>query len=156
MGSLIDDLDVAADWVAGALHSSGYRADFSPASLWSIDQFLDDHSQDGQPRRRGLLAEDLGARLFALGAYVGEVVRRDAGASWQLDDQDPDNEIDVRLVLDDGRTVWPVQRVMKRFSNGHEDGIAAYGAGLGLEVGPPPQAPRRRGRFGRRRHGDES
>jgi hypothetical protein len=42
--------------------------------------------------------------------------------------------------LPDGTTCWPVQRVMKRFKNGAEDGIAAYGVGMGLHVGRPPFA----------------
>jgi hypothetical protein len=32
---------------------------------------------------------------------------------------------------------------MKRFQNGAEDGIAAYGQALGLAVGPQPVRPRK-------------
>lgn len=46
--------------------------------------------------------------------------------------------------------IWPVQRVIKRYKNGAEDGIAAYGAALGLDVGEPPTPPQRRRSFGRR------
>jgi hypothetical protein len=141
MGTLLEDLDAAAAWIATALSSSGYRADYSPESLWSVDRFLDEHSENGEARRRGLLATDLGGRLFALGAYTGEVIRRSAGGTWQVDDEDPQGEINVQLVLADGGTVWPVQRVLKRFSNGPEDGVAAYGVALGLDVGPAPATP---------------
>lgn len=44
----------------------------------------------------GLLDEDLGVRLFAIGAYIGELI----------------------------------QRVMKRYRNRAEDGIAAYVASV--------------------------
>jgi hypothetical protein len=87
--------------------------------------------------------------LFALGAYVGEVVRRDAGGTWRGNDDDPNGEITVEVVLADGTRLWPVQRVMKRYTNGPEDGIAAFAAALGLNVGPPPQPPKRRRLFGR-------
>jgi hypothetical protein len=38
MASLIEDLDTAASWISQALKASGYLADFSSASLWSIDR----------------------------------------------------------------------------------------------------------------------
>lgn len=72
MASLVEDLDVAASWISQALQASGYVADFSPASLWSIDRFMDEHTTSGKPRPGGLLATDFGARMFALGAYTGE------------------------------------------------------------------------------------
>ena len=91
-----------------------------------------------------MLAQQLGARLFALGAYVGEVVRRHAGATWSGDDNDPAAEINIAFDLPDGSRIWPVQRVMKRFSNGSEDGLVAYGVAVGLDPGGRPAKFRRR------------
>jgi len=138
MGTLIQDIQQASDWIARALRSSNYRANFSPQSLWEIDLFFDDHSANGEPKPKGLLSQDFGMRLFSLGAYVGEVVRRNLGGEWQTNDADPQGEINVTLKLPDGSLIWPVQRVMKRLKNGPEDGIAAYGLGLGLAVGQKP------------------
>lgn len=81
MGTLRDDLDAAAAWVSEALRSSGYRADFSFASLAEIDRFFDEQAPGGHPRADGLLSADLGARLFALGAYTGEVLRQALGGA---------------------------------------------------------------------------
>lgn len=148
---LLDDLESSAQWIARALTSSGYRADFSAASLWEVDRFFDEQTKNGRPRRLGLLSSDLGTRMFSIGAYVGEVVRRAVGGSWHVDDDDPQSEVDVRLDLPDGSQIWPVQRVTKRLTNGAEDGIAAYGAALGAPVGPRP-APSRRGDASRGRH----
>jgi len=148
VASLTDDVLAGSEWISQALRSSGYLADFSPASLWSVDRFLDDHAPAGQPRRGGLLATDVGSRLFSLGAYTGEVLRRNLGGQWQTNDADPEGELNVALTLPVGDVVFPVQRVMKRFKNGTEDSVAAYGAALGLVVGPDPKPARRR-RFGR-------
>ena len=74
---------------------------------------------------------------------VGEVVRRTKGGEWVGDDSDPEAEIRVELHLPDGTRCWPVQRVMKRFKNGPEDGIAAWGGGAALQVGPRPELPPR-------------
>lgn len=149
MASLVEDLGGAASWISRALQASGYRADFTAPSLWSIDQFVDEHVHAGRPRAGGLLADDFGPRLFALGAYTGEVIRRDLGGTWHADDADPESEVNVELRLPGGVIMWPVQRVMKRCANGAEDGIAAYGAALGLPVGPPPRPRGKRRFFGR-------
>jgi hypothetical protein len=138
MGTVIEDATKAATWIATALSSSGYVADFSAASLWHIDRFFDEQTRGGVAKAGGLLSEDLGSRLFAVGAYIGEVIRRGRGGAWVVDDSDPQAEINVAVRLTDGTTCWPVQRAMKRFKNGAVDGIAAYGLGMGLEVGPQP------------------
>jgi hypothetical protein len=145
---IIEDVRASAERIAVALTSSGYRADFSPASLWQVDRFFDEQAPGGQPRARGLLAAQLGARLFGMGSYVGEVIRRDIGGDWHGDDTDPAAEVNVALRLPDGSVIWPVQRVMKRFRDGAGESVAAYGSVLGLHVGAPP--PPRRWFRGRR------
>ena len=144
MGKIIDDVDAAAKWVATALTSSGYKADFSPASLWEIDRFFEEHSQNGQAVPGGLLSEQLGTRIFAIGSYVGEVLRQALGGKWVGDDNDPEAEINVELHLADGGICWPTQRAAKRFMNGAEDSIVAYVLGTGLDVGPQPRAVKER------------
>jgi hypothetical protein len=126
--SILRDVFIAADWMARALSSSGYRADFSLKSLKEVDRFLDEEAPGGKPKQGGLLSKDFGNRLFSLGAYVGEVVRRQAGGQWEGDDNDPQAEINVAIRLPDGGMIWPVQRVMKRCENGEEDSVYAYGA----------------------------
>lgn len=127
MGTLIEDAGRAAEWVSAALSSSGYSADFGLGSLMEIDRFFNEHSRDGEPVPGGLLAEQFGQRMFALGAYVGEVIRRQHGGEWRGNDGDPEGEINLELHLPGGSVIWPVQRVMKRFRNGPEDGLFAYG-----------------------------
>jgi hypothetical protein len=93
---IIRDAVPAAEWVAEAMRSSGYATDFSPVSLWEIDRFFAEQlKRPGKPRRGGLLAEDLGSRIFAIGAYVGEVIRRGARHAWDWapGEGGPDDEI---------------------------------------------------------------
>jgi len=127
MSKLARDIRDSSDWVARALRSSNYRATFTPQSVWDIDLFFDDQSKDGAPKPGGLLAQKMGARLFALGSYVGEVIRRSVGGEWQTDDSDPQGETNIALKLPDGSLIWPVQRVMKRLKNGPEDGMPLTG-----------------------------
>ena len=139
MGEIRDDITKSADWISRALNSSGYHADFSPKSLREIDRFFDDHTQNGSAKPGGLLSQDLGSRIFAIGSYIGEVVRRNAGGDWFGDDGSPEAELTVELRLPNGTRRWPVQRAMKRLKNGAEDSIAAWGSGVGLQVGPRPK-----------------
>lgn len=124
------DIRKSADWIAEALGSSGYKADFTLESLKEIDRFFDEHSRNGQPVPGGLLSQDLGQRIFAIGSYVGEVIRRGYGGEWKGDDDDPKVEMNVELRLPDGTVCWPIQRVMKRYKNGSEDGIHVYAYAL--------------------------
>jgi hypothetical protein len=124
---VVKDAKEAAEWIATALSSSGYKADFTLQSLKEIDRFVDDQTQNGRPRPGGLLAEDFGARVFALGAYVGEVIRRLGEGQWYGNDSDREAEINIQVRLKSAGIIWPMQRVMKRITNGREDGIYAYG-----------------------------
>ena len=133
-----------AELVAKALTKDGYEADFTPASLWEIDRFYDEQTRKGVPRRWGLLAKDTSLRLFSLGAYVGEVVRRDLGGAWEGNEIDPQPELNLALRLPDGSIVWPVQRAIERMRNGAADGIVAYAAELGVDAGEKPGRGKRR------------
>ncbi|WP_409235691.1 hypothetical protein [Streptomyces sp. PA5.6] len=95
---------------------------------------MTEHSDMGAATDGGLLATDLGPRLFGVGCYVGETIRLGLGGVWEADDADPESELNVRLRLPDGSVIWPVQRVAKRFQNGPEDSVVAYAVFLGLDV----------------------
>ncbi|MFD9793726.1 hypothetical protein ACFWXK_22585 [Streptomyces sp. NPDC059070] len=125
MTSLLDDVRTSAQWIAVALSSSGYKADSTPGSLRDVERFMDEHSDRGAAAADGLLATDLGPRLFALGAYVGETIRRRLGGAWAAAGDSPIAEINVALRLPDGSTIWPIQRVIKRFHNGPGDSITS-------------------------------
>lgn len=119
--SLKQDILSTKDWIAKALNSSNYKADFSLESLKEIDRFFDEQNVPG-----GLLSEDRGQRLFAIGAYIGEVVISELGGEWIADDNDPQGEINIAVKMLDGSIIWPVQRAMKRYQNGKEDSIYDY------------------------------
>jgi hypothetical protein len=141
MAKIVEDIQIASNWAAHALTVSGYKVDFSLASLWEIERFFCEHSDKGIAKPDGLLAQDLGSRIFALGAYVGEVLRRYRNGQWVGDDNDPKVEVNIELHFPDAEVCWPIQRVMKRFKNGSEDCIGFYGYAMGLPVGERPKVP---------------
>jgi hypothetical protein len=125
--AIVRDAIEAADWMAKALSSSGYKADFTLDSLKEVDRFVAEQVPDGKPKPGGLLSQQFGTRVFALGAYVGETIRRQGQGKWQGDDADPQAEINVAVRLKSGTIFWPMRRIVKRIKNGPEDGIYAYG-----------------------------
>ncbi len=89
--------------------------------LFSVDCF--------KPRIAGLFAKELGRKLFAISSYIGEVVIKNTRASkWETSDNDPNGEINIRLVSANGTTMFPGQRVLKRIQNGEQDNIYDYTA----------------------------
>ena len=115
------DLLSASDWVAKNLNSSGYCADYTLESMREIDRFFDEQSSPD-----GIISQNRGQILFALGAYVGQTAIKLYGGDWITDDSDPQGEINVSVQLYGGSVIWPVIRCMKRYQNGTEDGIYAY------------------------------
>lgn len=119
--TLDEDIHTACEWVAMALNSSGYKADYAIESMKEIDRFIDEQSGEN-----GIISRVRGKILFSLGCYVGETVIRLYGGKWHTDDNDPAGEINASVELDNGTVIFPIQRVIKRYRNGSEDGIYAY------------------------------
>jgi len=128
--NLSEDVTKAYEWISEALKSSNYDADFSFDSLKEVERFFEENCEDGNAKSGGLLSENLGQRLFSIGCYVGEVIRRHYDGEWITNDNDPWGEINIGIKLSDWSIVWPVQKVMKRFKNGKEDSIYVYGIAL--------------------------
>jgi hypothetical protein len=121
MGTLNEDVLASASWISAALRSSGYNADFSFASICEVERFFREQTKNGKASPSGLLSEDLGSRIFAIGSYCGEVLRRELGGAWIIDDTDPEGEINAALQLENGSLCWPIQRAMKRLQSTEEN-----------------------------------
>jgi hypothetical protein len=128
--AIVRDAMDAAEWMAKRLSDIGYKGDFSVESLKDVDRFLDEQAKDGKPNPGGHLPHHFGMQLFALGAYVGETIRRAGDGEWRGNDSDEHPEITLAIKLKSGTIFWPTQRVIKRFENGPEDGIYWYGVSI--------------------------
>ncbi|WP_257003775.1 hypothetical protein [Streptomyces sp. SA15] len=88
--------------------------DYSVASLRVVDFLIDGLRKGGAERERA------GKTLFGLGAYVGEVLVRRAGAVWL--DFDAEQRAffgqPVGVRMPDGRVWSPLGRVHNRFDTG--------------------------------------
>ena len=123
--ALKDDIPKAAQWLVKAMASSGYVLDGSIESFRELDRFFEEQKKPG-----GLLDGKVGSKLFAIGSYMGQALISELGGAWETNDSDPQGEMNIGVRLDNGALVWPVQRAIKRFQNGAEDGLYAYGCAI--------------------------
>ncbi len=119
--TLEEDIHTACEWVVMALNSSGYKADYTLESMKEIDRFIDEQSGEN-----GIISRNRGKIIFSLGCYIGETVICLYGGKWHTDDNDPQGEINASVELENNTVIFPMQRVIKRYQNGSEDGIYAY------------------------------
>ena len=115
---------------ARALARAGYRTDYSLDSLAEIDRFLEEHAPQGVAKPGGMLSEHQGERVFALGAYVGEVIRREFDGRWYCPVESAEGAVAIEVRLPDGRLAQPVEWVIRRWKQGPP--TLLYGLGLSL------------------------
>jgi hypothetical protein len=125
--SIVKDAVEAANLMAKSLVAWGYKADFSLESLKDVDRFIDAEAPDGRPKPGSHLAQQFGAQIFGLGAYVGETIRRQGEGQWEGNDRDTYPEVTLAVRLKSGSVLWPTQCVLKRLENGPESGLYPYG-----------------------------
>lgn len=129
MGVLQDDIRSSSEWIIKAFAADGYKLDYTIDSLIQVDVFFKDNMKDGKPKPGGRLpVPGFGPILFSIGAYVGETLLKSVpGAVWITDDTADDGEMTASIKFPNGEECWPIQRVMKRFSEGPDDSIYPYG-----------------------------
>ena len=126
MASLYVDIISMGTWVQRALLSSGYQVNDPEKRMAEIDRFFDEQNRPG-----GLLSQNRGQILFALGALIGKTAIKEFGGDWETDDNDPQGEINCAVKLPNGVRFFPVQRCMRRYENGAADSIRDYYAKIG-------------------------
>jgi hypothetical protein len=138
LGTIYEDIATAATAIADELTGHGFELDFSLASLGEVDRFFDENSSPDVEVTDSLLAERLGPWMFSLGAYSGEVIRRQVGGRWRWDGDDDDKAAatDTELVLVDDSIIFPFQRAWKRLMNGPVDSMEAWGHEMADAVRP--------------------
>lgn len=113
----------AAAFVAQVTDRSRLPLDYSVGSLRIVDFLVEGLRKGGAPRER------IHETLLGLGAYVGEVLVRRAGAVWV--DFDADQRAyfgqSVGVRMPDGRVWNPLGKVLNRFeARGPEDSLQTF------------------------------
>lgn len=114
----------AAEFVERATARARLPLDYSVTSLRIVDRLIDGL------RRGGAGRESVAGPLLGLGAYVGEVLVRQAGAVWvSLPPEHPLRPVfahPVGVRMPDSRMWNPLGRVVNRFERGPEESLQIY------------------------------
>ncbi|MGA4974753.1 hypothetical protein [Streptomyces cinereoruber] len=114
----------AAEFADGVTARTRLPLDYGVASLGVVDRIIDGL------RRGGARRQDVDGPLLGLGAYVGEVLVRQAGAEWV--DLAPGHPLrpvfghPVAVRMPDGRLWNPLGRTVNRFEIGPQESLRTY------------------------------
>ncbi len=102
-----------SSWFSLYMIKMGYHIDFKIESYKELDRFFDEHSSDK-------LLKDNNAYIFAIGGYIGEVLRRVYRGKWSCSSKiDFENlgDRDISIKLKNNKIVYPLEIVSLRMQN---------------------------------------
>lgn len=108
------------------------RLDYTRTSVIALEQFV---AATFDPPGSTFVGEGL---KVGIGCYIGEVIRRTVGGRWDAQGRPQINGIG------EVEAIYPVQKVIKRFTNGPEDSLVHYYDTIVRYA--KPSASRKRGR----------
>jgi hypothetical protein len=108
--------EYAAEHVRAVQRLTGIELDYSPASLEICDRLVDEGWSDGAPAR-----VDAVVNLF--GAYLGEVIIRNLGGQWAIDEK---FGLCVAGIGKIGGRALPVVQAGRRFMQGRQALLSSY------------------------------
>lgn len=113
---------IAADVVMMAREGARVRLDYTPESLALVDRVIEGIRRERPP------AAAVTPTLLGFGAYVGEVLVREAGAAW-VDFDAGQRDIfgqPFGIRTSDGRVWNPLGKAIKRYENGMADSLRLF------------------------------
>jgi len=101
--------------------------DYSEQSLTVVEEILEKLFQESNLVQKSQGQEEYQRVVWELaknyGGYVGEVIRRNLGGVWRM--EEVGGGIDIILDVSGNKT-YPVAKTLKRLTNGHEDSVAFF------------------------------
>lgn len=112
--------------VATARQVDGVQLDYSVASLEEVDRILGTYHDDG------LDAAQVAGTVFAFGCYLGEVLVRHAGGTWQDLDPRAGQQLGaaIGVRMPDGSVADPVGQAFRRVEDGPGNSLPWFYTGL--------------------------
>lgn len=123
-GDLAEEMARRAQVVADRASVRGVALDFSIASCERLEGMLAQMFSSRYPlkRRRGALRTTDPRVIEAIGAYVGETLKRRVDCSWAVNEEF--GQYGLRTAS--GAWVFPIAKAYKRFENGREDDLGFF------------------------------
>ncbi len=96
------------------------QLDYSIASLERIENYLASNFKDSNPKKNSIFYEDAEGKTFFLGAYLGEVIRKNGrGIKWNT--KGIESPYKISLEVPGGGTAFVINKAFKRVNHGEED-----------------------------------
>ena len=123
----IDFAGLAEQAIAG--HRIILELEYHPAAMLALDALLDQtFGPDGAAQAGTAWKPQEGTlkAIAALGAFAGEVLRREWGGAWQLHPQQPEQIFGASLVLPSGVRAYPLSQIYNRAKSGNVQSVRAW------------------------------
>ncbi len=104
----------AHESLVSIFHDFGVDLDYSIESLHRIENYLEENYPSNQDAKNPFPAVRVGVKIFYIGAYLGETLRKKLGGNWQFDEHDPLGQIRAELCFENGERIRPIEDVMTR------------------------------------------
>ena len=99
--------------------------DYSLESLNRIEEYISNTFTDLKAKKNSFFAEDTDSKTFALGAYLGEVIRKNGkGVRWN--NENSESPIEIIQETPNGAKALTINKAFKRIYNGEGDSIHHY------------------------------
>ncbi|MEO7174972.1 MAG: hypothetical protein ABIV51_03970 [Saprospiraceae bacterium] len=99
--------------------------DYSVSSLKEIETYLATTISDSKIKKGSLFRDNTDSMAFALGAYLGEVIRKNCnGVRWNTDDME--SAIGILQESPSGAKAFTINRAYKRIFEGESDSVHQF------------------------------
>jgi hypothetical protein len=123
-----EELQKAIEFLRQTLNESKMNLDYSVDSVKHLDWLLSDAFKNGKVKNpNGTFAKYQGIIMFGITGYLSEVILKNTNNSkLEIDPNDENWYLNLKVTAENSWTVQPGQRVMKRAYQGSEAELYAY------------------------------
>ena len=126
--SKYQELQNAVEILRNSIVDKNINLDFSIDSVKHLDYILETAFKNGKLKNpNGAFAQHLGLMMLGLSGYVAEVfLKNTANAKLDIDENNENWYTDFKVISENGRTLQPAIRVVRRADEGRERELYAY------------------------------
>lgn len=116
------DLLLFAQNFVSAFEKENEKLDYSVNSLKQIEDYISTTFKNSKPKKNSFFAEDTDSMTFAMGAYLGEVIRRNSrGVRWN--NVETESPFEITQETPNGSVAFTIGKAFKRIYQGEEDNM---------------------------------
>jgi hypothetical protein len=128
METFVNELQSATDFVRQLFEDQQIHLDYSPQSVQLLDALFEKEFTKGElTNKAGIFAQYQGLIMTGVSGYVAQVILQNThNAQLAFESDDENWFINFSIESDNGATIIPGHRVLKRAYNGDKDQLYGY------------------------------